>query len=112
LRTRLFAAVRALRDGFAAHGITCSGSPSAIVPVPFRNDRLARLASRRIAESGVFVNVVEYPAVPIGEARLRMQVMATHTPEQAKEAVERIIAAKAAAEGDLTEWQQGAAVPS
>jgi Aminotransferase class I and II len=76
LRERLLASVNALRDGFASHGVTCYGSPSAIVPVPFRNDRLARLASRRIAESGVFINLVEYPAVPIGEARLRMQVMA------------------------------------
>jgi 7-keto-8-aminopelargonate synthetase-like enzyme len=108
LRERLLTAVNALRDGFASHGITCYGSPSAIVPVPFRNDRLARLASRRIAESGVFVNLVEYPAVPVGEARLRMQVMATHDVGQAKEAVERIIAARDHAEQDLIEWQQPA----
>jgi glycine C-acetyltransferase len=108
LRERLLAAVNALRDGFASHGVTCYGSPSAIVPVPFRNDRLARLASRRIAESGVFINLVEYPAVPVGEARLRMQVMATHDPAQAKEAVERIMAARHAAEKDLIEWQQPA----
>jgi glycine C-acetyltransferase len=108
LRERLLAAVSALRDGFASHGIACYGSPSAIVPVPFRNDRLARLASRRIAESGVFVNLVEYPAVPVGEARLRMQVMAAHDVGQAKEAVERIIAARHAAENDLVEWQQPA----
>jgi glycine C-acetyltransferase len=108
LRERLLAAVNALRDGFASHGVTCHGSPSAIVPVPFRNDRLARLASRRIAESGVFINLVEYPAVPVGEARLRMQVMATHDPAQAKEAVERIMAARHDAEKDLIEWQQPA----
>ena len=108
LRERLLAAVNALRDGFGSHGVTCYGSPSAIVPVPFRNDRLARLASRRIAESGVFINLVEYPAVPVGEARLRMQVMATHDPAQAKEAVERIMAARHAAEKDLIEWQQPA----
>lgn len=105
LRERLLASVNALRDGFASHGVTCYGSPSAIVPVPFRNDRLARLASRRIAESGVFINLVEYPAVPIGEARLRMQVMATHEPAQARKAVERIMEARQAAEKDLVEWQ-------
>jgi glycine C-acetyltransferase len=106
LRQRLFTAVQALREGFASHGIECHGSPSAIVPVPFRNDRLARLASRRIAESGVFVNLVEYPAVPIGEARLRMQVMATHSPEQAGEAVKRVMEGRHAAENDLLEWQR------
>jgi 7-keto-8-aminopelargonate synthetase-like enzyme len=110
LRERLLVSVRALRDGFASHGINCHGSPSAIVPVPFRNDRLARLASRRIAESGVFVNLVEYPAVPVGEARLRMQVMATHEPAQAKEAVERIMDARRLAEEDLAIWQDTNAV--
>jgi hypothetical protein len=44
----------------------------------------------------------------VGEARLRMQVMATHDPAQAKEAVERIMAARHAAEKDLIEWQQPA----
>jgi 7-keto-8-aminopelargonate synthetase-like enzyme len=111
LRERLLACVQALRDGFASHDVACYGSASAIVPVPFRNDRLARLASRRIAESGVFINLVEYPAVPIGEARLRMQVMATHAPAQATEAVERIMAAWRAAERDLIEWQAPASLP-
>ena len=105
LRERLLAAVQAVRDSFASEGIDCYGSPSAIVPVPFRNDRLARLASRRIAESGVFVNLVEYPAVPVGEARLRMQVMATHTPAQAAEAVQRIMEGRRTAEQDFVEWQ-------
>ena len=89
-------------------GSPAIGPPSAIVPVPFRNDRLARLASRRIAESGVFVNLVEYPAVPVGEARLRMQVMATHEPAQVEEAVERIMEARQAAEKDLVEWRLSA----
>lgn len=105
LRARLLVAVGALRDAFAERGIACIGTPSAIVPVPFDNDRLARVASRRIAETGVFVNLVEYPAVPVGGARLRMQVMATHEPAQAVAAVERIIEARALAEADLSEWQ-------
>ena len=87
LRARLLACANALRDGFAAQGITCTGAPSPIVLVPFGNDRLARLAARRIAESGVFVNLVEYPAVPVDEARLSLQVMATHEVAQAQEAV-------------------------
>lgn len=31
----------------------------------------------------MFVNLVEYPAVPIRGSRFRMQVMAGHSPEQA-----------------------------
>jgi glycine C-acetyltransferase len=34
----------------------------------------------------VFANLVEFPAVPLKGSRFRMQVMATHTPEQVREA--------------------------
>jgi len=104
LRDRLLRVSNAIRDGFAQHGMTCLGSPSGIVPVPFNNDRVARLATRRIAEQGVFVNHVEYPAVPIGGARIRMQVMATHDENDAKEAVARIVAARNQAAEDLKAW--------
>lgn len=105
MRASLMRAVTALRDGFAERQVACYGTPSAIVPVPFKNDVLARLASRRIVERGVFVNLVEYPAVPLGEARLRMQVMATHQPEGAAAAVKEIMAAIEEARRDLEELQ-------
>jgi glycine C-acetyltransferase len=108
LRTRLFACANALRDGFAAQGITCYGAPSPIVLVPFGNDRLARLAARRIAESGVFVNLVEYPAVPVDEARLSLQAMASHEIEQAQEGVTKIVEARRLAEQDLKLWRANA----
>jgi Cdc6-like AAA superfamily ATPase len=37
--------------------------------------------------------VVEYPVVPSGSARLRLQVMPSHTPEQAGQAAAAIAAA-------------------
>ena len=38
-----------------------------------------REAARRFNQAGIFVNCVEYPAVPIGEQRFRISMMATHT---------------------------------
>lgn len=105
LRQRLLAAVHALRDGFAAQGLDCLGAPSPNVLVPFSDDRLARLTSRRVAQGGVFIDLVEYPAVPVDQARLRLQAMATHEPAQAEQAVRRIIAARALAEEDLKLWR-------
>jgi glycine C-acetyltransferase len=107
LRERLLTAVNALRDAFAEHGITCLGSPSAIVPVPFENDQLARLSWRNITDNNLFVNLVEYPAVAVGSARLRMQVMATHTSHQVREAVGRIIRSRDEAKAELARWQEG-----
>ena len=34
----------------------------------------------------MLANLVEYPAVPLGKARFRMQAMATHTTQQAQQA--------------------------
>jgi glycine C-acetyltransferase len=105
LRQRLMACVNALRDGFAVQGVTCTGTPSPIVLVPFTDDRLARLTSRRVAASGVFVDLVEYPAVPVEQARLRLQAMATHELAQVEEAVRLIVEAQRLAEQDLKLWR-------
>ena len=105
LRQRLTAAVSALREGFSAQGVTCYGTPSPIVLVPFTDDRLARLTSRRVAASGVFIDLVEYPAVPVEQARLRLQAMATHEVAQVQEAVRLIIEAQRLAEQDLKLWR-------
>ncbi len=108
LRARLFDNVNALRAGFASEGISALGTPSPVVLVPFGNDKLASLATRRIAESGVFVNLIEYPAVPVDHARLSMQVMASHEAAQIAEAVARILQARRFAEQDLQLWRASA----
>ena len=67
------------------------GHPSPIVPVMLGHDATARVASREMAEAGLLANLVEYPAVSLNSARLRMQVMADHTPALAQTAA-RIVA--------------------
>ena len=37
--------------------------------------------SRRIAEEGIYMSSVEYPAVGKDEAKLRIGIMATHTDD-------------------------------
>jgi glycine C-acetyltransferase len=57
------------------------GDPSPIVPVRVGDEALARLVSRRLPALEVIANLVEYPAVAKGDARLRLQMMPTHTLE-------------------------------
>jgi glycine C-acetyltransferase len=38
-----------------------------------------RQASRLFHERGMFVNSIEYPAVPVSQQRFRISMMATHT---------------------------------
>ncbi len=91
LRASLMRAVNNLRSAFLMHGIRCMGTPSAIVPVPIGTEKLARVASKILFRRGVFANLVEFPAVAVGSARYRMQVMANHTDEQIRFAACQVI---------------------
>ncbi|MCF8204088.1 MAG: aminotransferase class I/II-fold pyridoxal phosphate-dependent enzyme [Methylotenera sp.] len=85
-RGQLMQAILALRGALTAQGITVLGQPSPIVPVMLGPDALARIACREMAQAGLLANLVEYPAVSLNSARLRMQVMADHTPALARTA--------------------------
>lgn len=90
-RQRLMQAILGLRSALTGHGITVLGQPSPIVPVMLGPDALARVACREMSAAGLLANLVEYPAVSLNSARLRMQVMADHTPALAQTAA-RIVA--------------------
>ncbi len=62
-------------------GLETLGDPSAIIPVRVGAEGLARIASRNLSTLGAIANLVEYPAVPQGGARFRVQVMSEHTSE-------------------------------
>jgi 7-keto-8-aminopelargonate synthetase-like enzyme len=90
LRAELQRAALTLRSAFAARGIVCSGEPCAIVAVPIGDETVARVATRLVADAGVLVNLVEFPGVPIGQSRFRMQLMPGHTDEMLKHAADVI----------------------
>jgi glycine C-acetyltransferase len=70
-----------LRDALTAADLKYVGNPSPIVPVLVGDEALARLVSRRLPALEVIANLVEYPAVAKGSARLRLQMMPTHSRE-------------------------------
>jgi 7-keto-8-aminopelargonate synthetase-like enzyme len=85
-------------------GLETLGSPSAIVPVMLGKDAFAREASKAVADSGTFVNLVEFPAVGLGVSRFRCQLMATHTDEQLAQAARDISDAVLSVESDHGGW--------
>lgn len=107
LRDELMANVLELRRQVREAGLDYYGDPSAIVAVKMGSEGLARLVSRELPELGLLANLVEYPAVGKGAARFRMQVMAKHTRQNVTDAVQRIVAAKAAAEIALATMDAG-----
>lgn len=80
-RDRLMSNILYLREQVNANGMEALGDPSPIVPVAVGSEGMARMASRELSNSGAIANLVEYPAVPQGSARFRVQVMANHTHE-------------------------------
>ncbi len=70
-----------LRSEMINAGLEALGDPSPIVPIRVGAEGMARIASRELSELGAIANLVEYPAVPQGGARFRVQVMADHTRE-------------------------------
>lgn len=75
-----------LRAALSEARFTCMGNRSPIVPVFVGDERLARLVIRALPAHGVVANLVEYPGVSRGAARLRLQLMATHNPDQVRRA--------------------------
>ena len=106
LRLELLANVISLRRELEQAGLDYYGDPSAIVCVKMGSEGLARLVSRRLPELGLIANLVEFPAVPKGAARIRMQVMASHTEKNITEAVAILKTAKAEAERELEDLGQ------
>jgi 7-keto-8-aminopelargonate synthetase-like enzyme len=93
LRADLMRNACALRAMLGEAGVKCAGTPSAIVPVIVGSEQVARMAGKLLARQGVFVNPVEYPAVTLGAARLRLQLMANHTLQQVRRGAQQVEAA-------------------
>jgi glycine C-acetyltransferase len=92
-RRRLLENAVYLRSRLEAVGMKVKGIPSAIIPIVIGSEGLTRLTTRLLIEKGILTNIVEFPGVPKGEARLRVQIMANHTKEDLDLLVDGIIAA-------------------
>ena len=97
-RLALMANVQTLRHQLLEAGLDYYGDPSAIVCVKMGTEGLARLVSKQLPELGLIANLVEFPAVPKGAARIRLQVMANHSEKNIAVAVRILKNAKAQAE--------------
>jgi len=85
--------VRYMQDRLEEAGLRISRGVAGIIPVFFNDDDKVRQLNRLLYSRGLFANVMEYPMVPPGLARLRLSVMATHTREEIDTAVAMIVTA-------------------
>ncbi len=71
---------RYAREVLAPFGIP-AGSGGPIIPLKVSAGMNIRQMSKRFHDLGIFLNSVEYPAVPVTSQRFRVSLMATHTKE-------------------------------
>lgn len=108
LRHELRDNVNHLREAMTRSGREVLGEPSPIVPVRVGGEALGRLASKYLSIFAGIANLVEFPAVPLGQSRFRFQVMAAHTAEDVEAMVAAFNRAMDSAEAELERIQAGA----
>jgi glycine C-acetyltransferase len=69
-----------------------------IVPVMFGDAALAARIADAMLEEGVYVIAFSYPVVPVGKARIRVQLSAAHSEEDIETCVRAFVAGRAAVE--------------
>ena len=88
LRARLWNNVARFREGMNAAGFSLAGADHPIIPVMLGDARLAGEFANRLLAEGIYVIGFSFPVVPKGQARIRTQISAAHTPEQIDSAIE------------------------
>jgi glycine C-acetyltransferase len=88
LRDRVMANALRFREGMTKAGFSIKPGIHPIVPVMLGDARLSQDLASALLEEGVYVIGFFYPVVPKGEARIRVQLSAEHTPEQIDRAIE------------------------
>jgi glycine C-acetyltransferase len=88
LRQRLDANAATFRREMEALGFTLAGRDHPIVPVMLGDARLAQEFADRLLARGVYVIGFSFPVVPRGQARIRTQMSAAHSPEDVAAAIE------------------------
>lgn len=82
------------RDKMAAAGFTLLPGEHPIVPVMFSDEHEAVRMASALFGLGIYVVAFSYPVVPMGKARIRVQICATHTSEDIDKCVAAFIAAR------------------
>jgi glycine C-acetyltransferase len=85
---KLWTNTRFFKEGLKKRGFNTGMSETPITPVMVGDAALAHEFSRELFAAGVFAQSVGFPTVPVGKARIRTIVTATHTAEELSRALE------------------------
>ena len=76
---RLWENTRYFKAQITALGFDIGQSVTPITPVMLGDEQLTQEFSRRLFAEGVFATAIAYPTVPLGKARIRVMISASHS---------------------------------
>ena len=91
LRDKLEGNVKQFKAGMREAGFDFKDGESAIVPVMLYEAALSQQFANELLKRGVYVIGFFFPVVPIGQARIRVQLSAAHTEEQISSTIEAFV---------------------
>ena len=87
MRETLFANAKRFRDGMTKAGFDLLPGEHPIIPVMLGDAKLAQDMAAKLLDEGIYVIGFFFPVVPKGQARIRTQMSAAHTPEMIDKAI-------------------------
>ena len=84
---KLWENTKFFKKGMLKLGFNIGNSQTPIVPVMLGDAKLAKKFSLMLFDKGVFAQAIGYPTVPIGKARIRVMISASHTRHDLKKAL-------------------------
>lgn len=96
LRDKLMQNTKLFRELMTEAGFDILPGEHPIVPIMLGDARLAGAMADKLLELGIYVIGFSYPVVPMGKARIRVQVSAAHTEDDLRGAVGKFETARAA----------------
>jgi len=81
LVTKLWANTKFFHDRMKQIGFNIGNTKTPITPVMIGDAKVAKDFSQKLFEKGIFAQSISYPTVPLGKARIRVMLSATHSEE-------------------------------
>jgi glycine C-acetyltransferase len=78
---RLWQNTRYFQERMQTLGFDIGRTVTPITPVMLKQEQLTQDFSRRLFEEGLFAMAIAYPTVPLGQARIRVMISATHSQD-------------------------------
>lgn len=88
---KLWVNARYFKEKMRAAGFDTGKSETPITPVMLGEAKTSQRFSQRLFEEGVFAMSIGYPTVPMGKARIRVMISATHSEQDLDYGIEKFV---------------------